>query len=548
VRRIGSDGDAAQVMTYHAAKGLEFPVVLLPYANRAQKLHHPWTFRSGEQRVVDAGSGLGWEPIGDGEGDVDGEGDGGLHDLPDLLHAGKKVREEAAREEQVGDEARLLYVALTRARDRCIVWWWPASGSDRSLLASLLFSERDASGALVPGAPTPKLKGLTDELTTAMLGALAARSAGTVEVAEVPVPGAAVAHRSAEPAAREEPDVATLSRDVHEPDVWRWSFTGLLRPPPGTARPLAEDATVTPRGGADEPDAPVREDVTDGATDGSLDGSPEAPAGLLVDLPGGTGFGVLVHEALEMVDLSAEPDALRAALLGELTVRAARAAIPVDAARLADGLLAALATPLDPLLPGMRLTDFPARDRIPELVFELPVADTHERVALGDLAAAVADALAPDDPFQEAFATLSGRVERARFAGWLTGVVDLALRTPDGRYVVADHKTNRLSDAQGRPAYDGPAMHAAMLHGEYPLQALLYLVGMHRVLDRRLAGYDPEQHLGGAAFLFLRGMVGPSTPLRDGVRDGVCVWRPTTVAVLAADAVLAGRGRRGGAR
>ena len=89
-------------------------------------------------------------------------------------------------------------------------------------------------------------------------------------------------------------------------------------------------------------------------------------------------------------------------------------------------------------------------------------------------------------------------------------------------------------------------MHAAMLHGEYPLQALLYLVGMHRVLGRRLAGYDPDHHLAGAAFLFLRGMAGPDTPLRDGVRDGVCVWRPATAAVLAADEVLGGLQRRGG--
>jgi exodeoxyribonuclease V beta subunit len=91
-------------------------------------------------------------------------------------------------------------------------------------------------------------------------------------------------------------------------------------------------------------------------------------------------------------------------------------------------------------------------------------------------------------------------------------------------------------------------MHAAMRHGEYPLQALLYLVGMHRMLDRRLAGYDPAQHLGGAAFLFVRGMVGPDTPLRDGVRDGVIVWRPAIGAVLAADALLAAAARPGGAR
>ena len=59
------------------------------------------------------------------------------------------------------------------------------------------------------------------------------------------------------------------------------------------------------------------------------------------------------------------------------------------------------------------------------------------------------------------------------------------------------------------------------------------------------ASLDCAQHLGGAVFLFLRGMVGGSTPLRGGIRDGVCAWRPSIAAVLAADAVLAGAHRAG---
>jgi len=541
VRRIGSDGDAAQVMTYHGAKGLEFPVVLLPYANRSQKLRQPWAFRSSAGRVVDAGSGLDWTPVEDE--DVPS---------PDAPHARRKDRQDAARLEQAGDESRLLYVALTRARDRCIVWWWPVDGSEKSLLATLLFGDRDEDGALRPGAAAPKLKDLSDALTASRLSELVARAEGAIEVQEVPAGVGTARHAAGASPGREVAAVAQLGRDVHEPDVWRWSFTGLLRAPSGAARATPDDVTPVLRGGDDEPDAPGSTVPDDGATDGEAagEGAGEGAQGPLVDLPGGTAFGVLVHEALEAVDLSADPDQLREALARELTLRATRAAMPVDVSRLTDGLVAALATPLDPLLPGTSLRDIPARDRIAELAFELPVADTHARVTVRALATAVADALAPDDPFRDAFATLADRVERARFAGWLTGVVDLALRTPDGRYVVADHKTNRLSDAAGRPAYDGPTMHAAMLHGEYPLQALLYLVGMHRMLDRRLAGYDPDRHLGGAAFLFLRGMVGPTTPVRDGVRDGVCVWRPTTAAVLAADAVLAGAhgGAGGGAR
>jgi exodeoxyribonuclease V beta subunit len=527
VRRIGSDGDAVQVMTFHRAKGLEFPVVLLPYSNRPQNLHQPWVFRSGAGRIVDAGSKLRWKPAGE---------DGSTAEHPDSAHAVMASREEAAREEQAGDEARLLYVALTRARDRCIVWWWPVQRGETTMLGQLLFGERQ-DGVLVADGDVPKLATLDDGVTRARLAELEAAGEGSIDVHEITMVDPAQHHRPPALAVRSPLAVATLDRDIHEPDVWRWSFTALLRTTPRGGLQRIEQ--VPEPTGVDEPDGTDVAEVADQRQGSDLAGA--GPAGPLVDLPGGTSFGVLVHESLEVVDLAADPQELDARLREELRARATSAAMSVDIDRVAEGLVAALATPLEPLATGLRLCDVASADRVPELVFELTLGDTRERIDVGALGAAVAGSLAADDPYRDTFATLGARVERSRFAGWLTGVVDLAMRLPDGRYVVADYKTNRLSDAAGAPAYDAAAMHAAMLHGEYPLQALLYLVGMHRILSRRLAGYDPAVHLGGAAFLFLRGMAGPATPLRDGVRDGVSVWRPASAAVLAADAVLRGR-------
>ena len=59
-------------------------------------------------------------------------------------------------------------------------------------------------------------------------------------------------------------------------------------------------------------------------------------------------------------------------------------------------------------------------------------------------------------------------------------------------------------------------MTEAMLHSHYPLQALLYSVVLHRYLRWRLPGYDPERHLGGILYLYVRGMCGPETPVVDG--------------------------------
>jgi len=83
----------------------------------------------------------------------------------------------------------------------------------------------------------------------------------------------------------------------------------------------------------------------------------------------------------------------------------------------------------------------------------------------------------------------------------------------------------------------------AMAHAHYPLQALFYLVALHRYLRWRLPGYDPVTNLDGARYLFLRGMVGPATPVLDGDRCGVFTWRPPVDLVEATSDLLDRGGR-----
>jgi exodeoxyribonuclease V beta subunit len=48
----------------------------------------------------------------------------------------------------------------------------------------------------------------------------------------------------------------------------------------------------------------------------------------------------------------------------------------------------------------------------------------------------------------------------------------------------------------------------------YDVQAALYLLALHRLLRSRLGvAYRPEAHLGGALYLFLRGIDGPERGL-----------------------------------
>lgn len=64
---------------------------------------------------------------------------------------------------------------------------------------------------------------------------------------------------------------------------------------------------------------------------------------------------------------------------------------------------------------------------------------------------------------------------------------------------------------------------------------------MHRYLQWRLAGYEPESNLGGAIYLFLRGMIGPDTPVIDGERCGVARWSPPAEMIVRLSSLFDGR-------
>ena len=164
-------------------------------------------------------------------------------------------------------------------------------------------------------------------------------------------------------------------------------------------------------------------------------------------------------------------------------------------------------------------------DRLRELDFEIPLAG-------GDLAAAARRPAAPtwrrllrrhlaaDDPLRAVRRPAARAPASASqsLRGYLSGSIDVVLRVPDGeghRFLVVDYKTNRLGDPD-QPLtaadYARDRLAAAMLHSDYPLQALLYVVVVHRYLRWRQPGYDPATHLGGVLYLYVRGMCGAGDP------------------------------------
>jgi len=90
-----------------------------------------------------------------------------------------------------------------------------------------------------------------------------------------------------------------------------------------------------------------------------------------------------------------------------------------------------------------------------------------------------------------------------RVNGMLKGFIDLMFRFND-QYFVLDYKSNYLGENQD--AYGQDAMAQAMTGHRYDLQYLLYVLALHRLLKARLQNYDYERDVGGAVYLFLRGV------------------------------------------
>jgi exodeoxyribonuclease V beta subunit len=267
---------------------------------------------------------------------------------------------------------------------------------------------------------------------------------------------------------------------------------------------------------------------------------------VLAEVAGGTTFGTAVHEVLEHVDFDSPT------LAGELdtlmTAAARRSGLALDVPVVSAGLAAVIETPLGGLFDGRPLRSFTRRDRLSELGFDL-VIDAG-RVAAADIGGVLEATLEAGDPLGDYGARLAPALAATRLAGWLNGSIDAVFRVGEGddrRFVVVDYKTNRLHErdaADPLAAYRPDRLGEAMMRSHYPLQAVLYCVALHRYLRWRLGSqYAPERHLGGVAYLFVRGMVGGATPTYEGMPNGVFSWRPPAKTVLALDDLLTGGGR-----
>ncbi len=490
-RRLDSDAAAVQVMTVYAAKGLQFPIVYVPFAfNRNVAERDIVLFHDDGVRCLYIGG----------------------KDGPDCSAA-----QQRGRHEDASDDSRLTYVALTRAQAQVVAWWSPAHDEPNGGLSRLLRDRRPGDACVRDRCDPAKI---SDDDAIARLREWEAAGGPVIEEAVVaaapPVPTKPVPRK-------------VESRHFHRSIDTAWrrtSYSSLVR--------VAEASGVTSEPESTELDDETAEILLTGNASG-----PDKPSPMAA-LPSGATFGSLVHAVLE----NADPGA--ADFVAELETQVRRQlrwwSVDVAPAELASALVPMNETSLGPLAGGLTLRQIGLHDRLREFDFEIPLAGGDVRGAVPDVSVSdVGELLRAHLPAGDPVAPYAGRLMSAAFGsqslrGYLAGSIDALLRLPDQRYLVVDYKTNHLGD--NAADYGQARLAEAMLHSDYPLQALLYIVVLHRFLRWRVPGYDPAQHLGGVLYLFVRGMCGADTPVVDGQVCGVFSWQPPAELVVALSDLL----------
>jgi exodeoxyribonuclease V beta subunit len=403
----------------------------------------------------------------------------------------QRIRQQIAAE-RTAERVRLIYVALTRAVHRCYL-----------IVGS--YTRGIPGGVSVVESGHAPLHGLVcadDDATPGQIGAawseLARRCAPDIGIDQLPsASGAPVLLRRALPEALAIPDPPS-----HIPSGWRLgSYSQLIHGASSEAAAVDHDLRAMAGGGGSS-------DVPDGvaATD-------------MVRFPRGMTAGHCIHAIFETVDFT-RPDGWTRAIDAALR---AYPQLPRQAgagAQLPGMLANMLADVLHTSLPaGFRLADVSRARRLVELKFSLPVSRiTHQSLKR------VLDQHGLPMPGL-GFPALQG---------YLNGAIDLVTEA-GGRYWIIDWKSNYLGAVAAD--YTAAVLRRAMDEHFYHLQYLLYTVALHRYLRRRMPGYRYQQHMGGALYLFVRG-VRPAWIDRDGAATGVFACRPAQPLIESLSALM----------
>ena len=511
---IPTDESSVQIYTYHGSKGLQFPIVLLPYL--AIQKRDDFNDSSNTRCLYAFSS------------------------SPNLQNCSVEELKQKKIEKESEENARIAYVAFTRAELLNVVWTNPLPEDNSSKEAKDL----PPLGRALANAKS-KLNSNTFELTDDVLNS-----------------GEDVSNDRARSSI---PDELYAYKHIDASDLpelkYRTSYSSI-------SANLKSDV-MTSGGGNDDDEIEEISDASNGKNDENLINeikktSPNeewfnkelsADTHPLVDLEAGTDFGTQIHAAFEnLINVRRSSSSLS---FDEACSYAAKQTLieknlnskdhePLSFEesheRLTQALKQVFSISLNGPFEGKSFVDINPQNIRAELEFDFNLAPNSKSMLCCWKEHVHSDELLD-------FAERLGNAISMK--GILTGSIDVLLRDDQGDYFIADWKTNNLTRLFGkteeiedpddtnstitvltprRNDYRHEFVVKEMKDATYLLQALIYAVAVYRI-----TGKVPK----GVAYLFVRGM--GDQPLNNTEEaPGVFTWAIPEDLVIETNAILEG--------
>jgi len=469
LQRLESDADAVKILTVHKSKGLEFPIVFCPFMWRSS--FKPFSSKNflyydeaAKSRFYDIGSEL----------------------TKDNLFAHKR--------ESLQESLRLLYVALTRSRNRCYLYWGPINQSEPTALMYLTEQPEDADEFIEKAKGrihfTDKKLDASVELALEKLNSLQNISNGSISVQQFDATRAVTTYH---PQMVKEDARDLKCRSFNKEIEGGWgvgSFSSLTRNAHKVSHKLS--------------------DRNEGRDVDAVDQADEREEGVLkdfIDIPGGAALGSAVHQIFENIDFT-NPDEN----LGEVVESALKkyaVAVGSDSDEKASDLelksklvkqmlLNTLAANIQIGDDSLSLSTVCNDNRLVEMKFYFRVGSISNELLSNVFKREGHGAVARE--FAEQLSVLDFNLTN----GFMNGAIDLIFKHNDKFYIL-DWKTT--SCGKNLRDYSMENITESMFDHHYILQYHIYTAALHLYLKKRLPDYDYDRDFGGSIYAYLRGIV-----------------------------------------
>ena len=469
--RLESDDDLIRIVTQHGAKGLEYPVVFVPFATRYKD---PLMIGTRAVNYIE------------------------YHDEQGKLQLSLDATAEAKQamaNEAYAESIRLLYVAITRAEQRCYVLTTDFNKAYLSPLGQTLkwqnevdiLASLQALANLSPEAIAVHCIQPMDDTDFDTFYARTEhhnsdRNNSTFDRLNDKALAEHIHHKNTAV------NVATFTGHI-ERDWWLSSFSALSR--------------NIRHGGVSLPDRDnelMLNEENHAAQNISSESSTIVEPLLRFELVKGAHSGNLLHNILECCDFSA-PNWLQ---ICQTPLRS-YGLLPTGFTEqnLHSWLEEVIAAPLPK---GGSLADIVLNQSLRESEFYYPM----KKASSGTLANLLTDHRnrAPVDDNNAMQRNLQRNKafrlpHYQKLSGMMHGFIDLIFQH-QGKYYVSDYKSNYLGEQLSDYHHDALLIDIEKHH--YDLQYLIYSLALHRKLKQVLSDYDFELHFGGVYYFYLRGM------------------------------------------